>query len=282
MKPTPHVAAIHDLSGYGRCALTEALPVLSAMGVHCTVLPTAYLSAHTAFADFTFLDLTEEMKRTMVHWQKLGLRFDAVYSGFIGSHEQIDIVLDFAGQFHQEGKLLIVDPVMGDDGKRYATYTDEMVEAMRRLTKRADVITPNLTEAAFLLNRCYEEMPDGREGYAALVRELSDDGRCSVALTGVCMDAVTIGTVIYDRQTDQVGFVMTDRIPGEYLGGGDLFASVLTGALVQGKDLNSAAILATRFVRDCAEYTHKLGSDYLDGIDFEPLLYTIAADKLQK
>ena len=176
MTATPKVAAIHDISGFGRCSLTVALPILSVMGVQCAVLPTAYLSTHTAFPDFTFLDLTEEMKKTMDHWQTLGLRFDAVYSGFLGCTEQIGVVEDFIRRFRKDNALAVVDPVMGDNGVRYVTYTDEMCEATCRLTEKADVITPNLTEAAFLLGEDYETLPRDKAGYEELCRALSGGG----------------------------------------------------------------------------------------------------------
>lgn len=281
MRQTPKVAAIHDLSGFGRCSLTVALPVLSAMGVQCAVLPTAYLSAHTAFPDFTFLDLTEEMKKTMRHWESLKLRFDAVYSGFLGDVGQIDIVADFIRRFRAERGIAVIDPVMGDDGRRYVTYTDEMCDATRCLAEKADVITPNLTEASFLLKEPYDALPNDRAGFAALARELSADGKRSVVLTGVSDGADTIGAAVYDRETKTVEFALTDRIPGEYHGTGDVFASVLTGALVQGKGLLEASELAVRFVRDCAERTWPQHTPAREGVDFEPLLYTIAADKLQ-
>ena len=280
MITTPRAAAIHDLSGIGRCSLTVALPILSAMGVQCSVLPTAYLSAHTAFPDFTFLDLTEEMKKTVSHWKQLGLRFDAVYSGFLGGVEQIDIVADFIRDFRREGGLAVVDPVMGDNGRRYVTYTDEMCAATRRLAEKADVITPNLTEAAFLLEEDYDALPKDGAGFAQLARVLSAGGSRSVVLTGACEGEDTIGAAVYDRETDTVDFALTDRIPGEYHGTGDVFASVLTGALLHGKTLLEASKMAARFVRDCAARTYPQDTPDRDGVDFEPLLYTIAADKL--
>ena len=280
MTATPKVAAIHDLSGYGRCSLTVALPILSVMGVQCSVLPTAYLSAHTAFPGFTFLDLTEEMKKTMGHWEALGLQFDAVYSGFLGGVEQIDIVADFIRRFRREGGLAIVDPVMGDYGRRYVTYTDEMCEATRRLAEKADVITPNLTEAAFLLEEAFDALPADRAGLAELTRRLSCGGGRSVVLTGASDGEATIGAAVYDRETDRVEFALTDRIPGEYHGTGDVFASVLTGALLRGRSLVEASALAVRFVRDCAARTYPLHTPPQEGVDFEPLLYTIAADRL--
>ena len=163
--PTPRAAAIHDLSGFGRCSLTVAIPILSAMGVQCCPLPTAFLSTHTGgFEGFTFLDMTREMPKVTAHWQSLDLRFDAIYSGFLGSARQIGVVEDFIYTFRRKNTIVVIDPVMGDDGRAYQTYTAEMCEGMCRLSALADVITPNLTEAAFLLGRPYESLPGVADG----------------------------------------------------------------------------------------------------------------------
>ncbi len=169
---------------------------------------------------------------------------------------------------------------MGDNGVRYVTYTDEMCEATCRLTEKADVITPNLTEAAFLLGRIMKPLPRDKAGYAELCRALSGGGARSVVLTGVSDGADTLGAAVFDRETGQVEFALTDRIPGEYHGTGDVFSSVLTGALVRGRKLTEAAALAAKFVRDCAERTFPQGTPMREGVDFEPLLYTIGADRL--
>ena len=161
---TPRIAAIHDLSGFGRCSLTVALPILSAMGAQCCPLPTAFLSTHTGgFQDFTFLDMTDEMTRAAAHWKSLDLRFDAIYSGFLGSARQIGVVEEFFYDFRQPNTLTVVDPVMGDHGMVYKTYTTEMCDGMARLALLADVITPNLTEAALLLKLPFGELPSPRE-----------------------------------------------------------------------------------------------------------------------
>ena len=271
--PTPKVIAIHDLSGFGRCSLTVAIPVLSAMGVQCCPLPTAWLSTHTGgFTGYTFLDMTEEMAKAADHWESLGLRFDAVYSGFMGSEAQMALVSRMIGQFRAPGGIAVVDPVMGDDGVRYATYTDGMCRAMGRLCEEADVITPNLTEAAFLLGRSYEEMPKEPGGFQALARELSGGGRRSVVLTGAYSCPEDICAACFDRETGRTELLLTGRVPGEYHGSGDVFASVLTGALVQGDSLARATQRAVDFVASCAERSHLEGIPQREGVDFEPLL----------
>ena len=182
---TPCVAAIHDMSGFGRCSLTVAIPVLAAMGVQCCPLPTAFLSTHTGgFENFTFLDMTDEMPKVAAHWKSLGLRFQAVYSGFLGSERQIGIVEDFIRDFRTPDSVVVVDPVMGDHGDVYQTYTPAMCAGMARLAEQADVITPNLTEAALLLGIPYAALPAGEDGCREIVERLSLGGRRSVVLTG--------------------------------------------------------------------------------------------------
>lgn len=270
---TPRVIAIHDLSGFGRCSLTVAIPVLSVMGVQCCPLPTAWLSTHTGgFQGYTFLDMTEEMDKAAAHWQSLGLKFQAVYSGFMGSEAQMDLVARIISQFRAPGGLAVVDPVMGDDGVRYATYTDGMCRAMEVLCRQAEIITPNLTEASFLLGLPYEQMPTDQAGFASLARALSLDGKRSVVLTGVSSGPDDIGAACYDRKLDRVEFLLTKRVPGDYHGTGDVFASVLTGALVQGDTLSQAVRRAVDFVALCAQRSHDLGLPRREGVDFEPLL----------
>ena len=275
---TPRVAAIHDLSGFGRCSLTVALPVLSAMGVQCCPLPTAFLSTHTGgFEGFTFLDMTEEMPRVARHWESLGLRFDAVYSGFLAGRRQIGIVADFIRTFRTPESRVVVDPVMGDDGSIYQTYTPELCAGMAELTELADVITPNLTEAALLLDWDYASLfrPDGRQDPARLrqaVEELSRKGTRSVVLTGVSEAPGRTGALCYDAPTGSLETIQTDFVAHPLLGTGDIFASVLTGALVKGTPLPAAARQAAEFIRACAERTVAEDLPLREGVDFEPLL----------
>ena len=168
MKRTPRVAAIHDLSGFGRCSLTIVMPVLSAMGIQCCPLPTAYLSTHTGgFTGNTFLDMTGELEKAMEHWERLDLTFEAVYTGFMGNEKQMALAADFIRAVRSPGMVAVVDPVMGDHGKRYRTYTPEMCQAMKTLAGAADVLVPNLTEAALLLDVPYGSLAPTEEAFAA-------------------------------------------------------------------------------------------------------------------
>ena len=270
---TPRVAAIHDMSGFGRCSLTVAMPILSAMGIQCCPLPTAFLSTHTGgFEGFTFLDMTDELPKVAAHWKSLHLDFQAIYSGFLGSERQIAMVEDFLREFRGADTAAVIDPVMGDHGAVYRTYTPAMCAGMARLVELADVITPNLTEAALLLGVPYEELPAGEAGCRETVERLSLDGRRSVVLTGASTAPELTGAMCFDARTGRTEAIQTRRVPQEFHGTGDVFASVLTGALVQGAALSDAARQAVDFVRACAERTARAGIPMREGVEFEPLL----------
>ena len=268
--PAPRIAAIHDLSCFGRCSLTIALPVLSAMGCQCCPLPTALLSAHTGISGFTFLDTTDEMRRISAHWSQLSLHFQAIYTGFLGSAPQINLVEDFLRRFHAPDTLLVMDPVMGDHGTPYKTRTPALRQGLRELVAQADVITPNLTEAAILLDIPYHESQTADA--SELVRALSLQGQRSVVLTGYAAAPGQVGALCYDRDTRQVEAVQTARVPQDFPGTGDLFASVLTGALTRGAPLLQAARTAVDFVGSCVARSVAEGAGEAEGVDFEPLL----------
>ena len=279
MRTTPRVAAIHDLSGFGRCSLTIVLPVLSAMGVQCCPLPTAYLSTHTGgFTGNTFVDLTDQLQAAMDHWLGLDLTFEAVYTGFMGSSRQTDLCRSFLASLREKSSTLaVVDPVMGDHGRLYRTYTPEMCRAMAALAAAADVIVPNRTEAAWLLDRPYHSLPDSAA--EETVRALSMNGRRSVVLTGVSLKPGQTGAACFHRETGQVSLIQTGFAGRAFHGTGDLFASILTGALVRGEPLFRAAERAAEFVRLCALHTTPQDLPPREGIDFEPLLGLLAPER---
>ena len=274
MKRPARVAAIHDMSGFGRCSLTVVLPVLGAMGAECCPLPTAFLSAQTAFPKSdraVFLDMTDQLARTGRHWQELGAEFDAIYSGFLGSETQIGLIGEFIQTFRKEHTLVVVDPVMGDWGRPYRTYTPDLCRRMGELTEHADVITPNLTEAAILLNEEYDPDPDESKVRRWLER-LSLEGTRSVVITGVHPQEGRVGAACLERKDGSVSVPVANYVPGEYSGTGDLFSSVMLGALLRGDDLHAATALAVDFVRKCAAFTNELGGDKREGVMFERLL----------
>ena len=255
--------------------MTVVLPVLAAMGSQCCPLPTAYLSAHTAFPasdKATFLDMTGQMAGTTSHWAELGVAFDAVYSGFVGSEGQIGLIEAFYRRFRGGNTLVLVDPVMGDHGKPYRTYTPELCRRMEELAAQADVITPNLTEASLLLGEDYASCPGDEAGLRAWLERLSLDGQRSVVLTGVGLHPGVTGAGCFDRESGRISFAMARQEPARFSGTGDLFASVLLGSLLRGEGLADASQRAADFVQHCVAYTLAVGTPLPEGVQFEPLL----------
>ncbi|MDD6683623.1 MAG: pyridoxamine kinase [Clostridiales bacterium] len=270
----PQAAAIHDLSGFGRCSLTVALPVLSAMGVQLSCLPTAVLSTHTGgFQGYTFRDLTADMQPFFRHWKQENFEFDAIYTGYLGSAEQIGLVEEFFSLFRTEKNLILVDPVMGDHGKLYSLYTPEMAEGMKRLCKKADVVVPNMTEAAFLTGTEYQEANHNKKYLEMLCEKLLAMGARQVVLTGVAPNCGKMGVACHNGREFFV--YAPERVNAHYDGTGDLFASVLLGGLLHGHALNTAAALAADFTRSCMEISLKNGTNPHHGVDFEPMLWKL-------
>jgi len=270
----PRLAAVHDISGFGKCSLTVALPILSAMGVEACPLPTAVLSTHTGgFGGYTFLDMTDEMPGIIDHWSSLDIKFDAIYSGFLGSTRQVDILIDFINKFKHNELLTVVDPVMGDHGKLYSIFNNEMVRKMRELVAVASVITPNITEAALLLN---EEYADGAvsDGFIGdWTRRLSELGAERVVITSVVGEDNEMYIVIYERASDSFQKIRCSYINGAFHGTGDIFTSVLSARLLHGDSLFAAATAADKFVAaSIAETVKHPGIAPRDGILFEKVL----------
>lgn len=269
-----HIIAVHDLSGFGKCSLGVVMPTLAVMGVRTYPLLTAYLSAHTAFpatGKEVFLDLTEEMGQVLEHWKVLGTKFDGFYSGFLGSPAQMDVLTACLRDFRHPGFLAMVDPVMGDNGQPYRTYTPQLCARMAELAAQADVITPNLTEAAILLGEPYDPTP-GRAKAEEWLKRLSLGGKRSVILTGLSFSPNALGAGSLDRETGQVRIAQAPLAAGRFSGTGDLFASVALGRLLAGHDLHDASHTAVEFVAKAAQATADRGGDPLEGADFEPLL----------
>ena len=273
MKHLKRVAAIHDISGVGKCSLTVALPIISAAGVECSVMPTAVLSTHTGgFEDFTFRDLTEDMLPIAEHWKKEDIKFDAFYSGYLGSLAQIDIVSDIFEMFRTPETLVMVDPVMADDGKLYSLFTMDHVKGMAKLCSYADVIVPNRTEAAFMLGQEYKGGPMTEEEVGDLLRALGGLGAKKVVLTGVFFGDDDLGAACYDAKTGQIDYVMGQRIEGLYHGSGDVFASLLLGALMRGVNLIDATKIAVEYTCRSIKLTAADGTGSRMGVRFESIL----------
>lgn len=264
------VAAIHDISGFGKCSLTVALPILSAAGIETCAMPTAILSTHTGgISGFTYRDLTADMLPFMQHWKSLDIKFDAIYSGFLGSFEQIDIVKEFFDIFKRKNNLILVDPVMADNGELYQIFKPEFAKGMQSLCRKADIIVPNLTEAALLLEEPYRPGPYTRTYIEGILRRLSMLGPEKIVLTGVYFKEDELGAATYDRKTGDIEFVFTKKIPGYYHGTGDIFASALLSALLNDFNLDEAAQIAVNFTADSIRRTFKAKTDYRFGVNFE-------------
>ncbi len=266
------VLAIHDLSCVGRCSLTVALPVLSAAGLHVSVLPTALLSTHTGeFTGYTNLDLTQEMAKIYAHFQTLPLRFDGLYSGFLGCWEQLALVEDVFAHYRRADTLLLVDPVMADHGKLYATYTETLARDMGRLCRQADVIVPNLTEAAILLEASYREQPSFPQ-VEAMLRALHKRYGCRQAvITGILRDGL-LGAAAYDAQRDCVFFHGQPPMDHVFYGTGDVLASALLAGLMRGRSLSQATTLAVDFTYQSMLHTLDNGLPLRYGVAFEQAL----------
>jgi len=271
------VAAIHDISGFGRCSLTVALPIISAAGIECSVVPTALLSTHTGGLEgFTYRDLTDDILPIANHWQGLGLGFDALYSGFLGSFRQVEIVSEFIDRFRTEDNLVMVDPVMADNGALYKTFSSDFPKEMRKLCKKADLIVPNMTEAALITEETYITGPYSEDYIAANLKKLASLGSKLVVLTGVHFDNEAIGAAAYDSATGRVDYAMASRLPGFYPGTGDVFGSVLLAVLLQGQSLAKAIGIAVDFVASSISRTYEAGTDSRFGINFEAGLGALA------
>lgn len=261
------IVTMQDISCVGKCSLTVALPVLSAIGVETCVLPTAVLSTHTMFHDFTFHDLTGQIRPIMDHWKKEHFQFDAVYTGYLGSFEQLQLASKLFDEFGRNS-LKLVDPCMADNGKLYAGFTEEFAKAMCKLCAKADIIVPNMTEASFLLNIPYQTEYD--EKYVRkILRMLADLGCQKVVLTGVSLQKGKIGVYAYDKKHRTYFSYYITKEPVHFHGTGDLFASTYLGALVIGKTPQRALEIACDYVKKSIHMTLQEKNHNVYGVNFE-------------
>lgn len=266
------IAVFNDLTGFGRCALAVQMPVISALKVQCCPVPTAIFSNHTAYPEFFFDDYTEKIPAYTEKWKKLELEFDGILTGFLGSQEQFDAVEAFIQEFQKE-TLLIVDPVMGDNGKCYATYTPDMCVRMRRLASRADLITPNLTECCILSEREYRDNL-AEEDIEEMAGELIRRGTKNVVVTGVIRENRICNYIAGEKGNK--AWVQTPRQGAVRCGTGDIFSAVLSAELVKGTELERAVKKAARFVGLCLEASERLEIPRNDGLAFEEVLDLIS------
>lgn len=264
------IAVINDLSGYGRCSLTVAIPILSAMKLQCCPVPTSILSNHTGYPTYYFDDYTERMVPYIDGWKQLDLGFDGILTGFLGSQEQIAIVLDFIHYFKGEGTVTIVDPIMGDHGKAYATYTSSMCQAMSSLVQAADVVTPNLTEACILTETPYRENGWKQKELEELLSGILKLGPKKAVITGIKQ-----GNFLANLAGEQGGscrWIRAKKVGTERPGTGDVFSSIVAAQAVYGQDLAESVKKASKFIQDCILESDERQIPVRDGVCFEELL----------
>lgn len=269
------IAVINDLSGFGKCSLTAAIPVISVMGVQPCPLPTAILSAQTGYPSYYLDDYTDKMEYIRGEWEKLGAQFDGIYTGFVASEAQIDRIFDFLYTFRKENTFLLVDPVMGDDGVKYDMFTDGLLEKMKTLACQADVLTPNLTELCLLTEADYETVC-GLPGELKIevLRQMADGllqkGTKSILVTGIHLTEngeEKIGNLIISKE--QCELIAFPYIGGSYSGTGDIFASIIAGGMARGDSLRDLCVLAGRFVEAAMRDSAADQVEAIAGTEFE-------------
>jgi pyridoxine kinase len=262
------VALINDLSGFGRCSLTVSIPIITAMGIQCCPLPTAILSNHTGYKSYFFDDYTKNIEPYYSEWLKLGLTFDMIYTGFLGSIHQIEIIIKFLESF--SGSLVLVDPVMGDNGKIYSTYTPEMCEKMKSLVGYSDIVTPNVTEALMLADTPYKSDITIDE-LKQIAIKISLIGPSKVVITGI-VNNDKISNLIYDKDKNEFSIITKNKSKIEYSGTGDVFASIICGCMVNRVDFKKSVEIAAKFVENCSQQSTLQNISPSDGIIFEKFI----------
>ena len=277
-KPVYEVAAVHDLSGYGKCSLAAAIPILAAMGIQACPLPTSVLSTQTSgFKNYTFFDFTDHMQGIIDHWKTLDIKFDAIYTGFLGSCKQIDIIINFIEKFDHEKMIIVIDPVLGDDGELYDTISNTIVEGMKKLVTKATLITPNSTEAAILLGENnYKKLPDKK--IKSILAALAEMGPDMVVITSVEAENESHPIVAaYDKKLNKYWKIKNDYIPVSYPGTGDIFASIVTGCKLKGETLPVCVATAVEFITAAIKETYAHNIPSRNGILFEKVLNMLSA-----
>ena len=266
------IAVINDISGFGRCSITVELPIISALKVQCCPVPTSIFSNHTGFESFYFDDYTDKMESYIAEWDKLGLEFDGICTGFLGSPHQIRIVEKFFERFKNKDNITIIDPVMGDYGKIYPTYTQEMCEEMNRLVEYADILTPNLTEGCILAGSAYHDNWTEKE-LTELCHRLSEKGPEKIVITGI-QQGRYVANFCYESGNSGY-FIKTERVGTSRSGTGDIFASIIAADAVNGVDFHVSVKKASVFIKKCILKSIEMGIPLTDGVCFEELLTTL-------
>ncbi|MBE6716105.1 MAG: pyridoxamine kinase [Ruminococcaceae bacterium] len=263
------IVTIQDISCVGKCSLTVALPVISACGVEASVIPTAVLSTHTAFNNFSFCDLTDEIEPVTEIWKKEKISFDAIYTGYLGSFRQIELMEKLFDDFRTEENIIFIDPVMGDHGKLYPGFSQEFADRMARLCSKADVIVPNLTEAAFMLREEYKEYGYTEEYVRDILKKLAALGCKNAVLTGVSFDEGKVGVMAYNKENDRFSAYYTEKINASFHGTGDVFSSACVGALMRGLSLEGALKTAANYTVESIKASMRDKDNNWYGVNFE-------------
>lgn len=262
------ILTIQDISCLGKCSITVALPLISAMGVETVILPTAVLSTHTMFQNFTVKDLSDQIEAVTGHWKSEGVTFDAIYTGYLGTAEEIEAAKRIFDEFGTEDNMIFVDPVMADNGKLYPAFDESYAALNATLCAKADVIVPNITEACFMTGMPYRETY-GEDYIRELLQKLSALGARVAAVTGVSLSAGKTGVMGFDRKTGEYFTYQNDRVDASYHGTGDIFSSVCVGALMRGLGLREAMKLAADYTADTIRATLENPKKPWYGVDFE-------------
>ncbi|MEE1056254.1 MAG: pyridoxamine kinase [Acutalibacteraceae bacterium] len=263
------ILSIQDISCVGKCSLTVALPVISAMGVEASVIPTAVLSCHTAFSDFTFHDLTSEIEPIVSNLKKQNINFDAVYTGYLGSIEQINIITKLFENFKTDENIIIADPAMADYGELYKGFDQNFADKMAQLCGKADIIVPNITEACYMLNIPYVGDNYDKTFIQKILVDLSNQGCEYCVLTGVSFEKDKLGVMSYNQKTNSFFEYYSEKLPNSFHGTGDVFASAFTGALMLNITKEEALKIAVDFTVDCIRATLNNKDYHWYGVDFE-------------
>jgi pyridoxine kinase len=266
------IAVINDISGFGRCSIAVELPIISALKVQCCPLPTSIFSNHTGFESFFFDDYTDKMTSYMNEWIKLDLKFNGICTGFLGSEKQIRIVEEFLSHFKTKESITIIDPVMGDYGKMYPTYTKETCMEMKKLVRYADILTPNLTEACILTDTQYHDNWSKKE-LDTLAEKLSSIGPEKIVITGI-QQGKYVANFCYEKNKASY-MIRTVKVGTQRSGTGDIFTSIIAADAVNGVDFHTSVRKASIFIKKCILKSIELDIPLTDGVCFEELLTTL-------
>ena len=264
------VVSIQDISCFGKCSETVALPIISAAGIETVILPTAILSTHTGgFKNYTFLSLESQLDPISDHWKSLGLQFDGIITGYVGSNEMINKLDTIIKKLSNEKTIVMSDPAMADNGVLYPGFDQEYVKAMKVLCNQADIVIPNLTEATMMLGLPYQEGPYTKEYIEDLLKKLTAQGPRIAILTGVYFEDDQLGGAAYDKESGKVFYAFSKKIPGYYHGTGDIFASSFFAAYLNNQDLERSLAIAVKFVHDAIQRTYIAKTEVRNGVNFE-------------